>query len=124
MTQRNGSGKFFLSLFFSLLFITPAVYAQQPPGQTRLPKPLIEKLHGPAAFKARLEAQKAARKLAQAKRVAQSTPATKCNPSCDALLAKARQKGSISVIIVFDIPNLPDDTGLPKEKIRFVQQER
>lgn len=125
MTKCNGSVKFFLSLFFSLLLITSAVYAQQPPGQTLLSMQLLEKLHGPAAFKARLEARKVDRKLAQTKGVAKPVPAaTKCNPSCDALLAKARQKDSINVIILFHVPNLPGYAGVPKEKLQVVHQER
>lgn len=108
MTRCNGSGKFFLSLFFFLLVITPAVYAQQPPGQTRLPEPLLEKLHGPAAFKARLEARKMAGKLAQAKKAVEAVPGQKaCAPTCDKLLAKAHEKGSVYITVRLNVVDLP-----------------
>lgn len=109
---------------FTQLFV-PTAYAQQPPDQSRLSKPLFYEQYGPKAFKDRLKQRLLARKV-QASQPAKPTPGkSKCGPTtCDELLAKARQHGSVNVIVLLDIPNLPDDTRVPKKDRPAVLQAR
>lgn len=101
-----------LFVFFVAAFAFEG-YAQQPPERTGRPQLLQQKLYGPHGLQKRLLAQK----VQATKPVAPPSVISKCTPSCDELLAKARQQGLMSVVITLNLPNLPDIKHVPKQDL-------
>jgi subtilisin len=110
-----------LFIFFAVAFAFEG-HAQQPPERPGRPQTLQEKLYGHYGSRQRLLAEQ--QKVQASKPIAPATGRDKCTPRCDELLAKARQQGLMSIMVTLDVPDLPDETRVPKEKQPAVMRER
>jgi subtilisin len=108
--------------YLLLLFLTasPLIVYAQSSGSAPRPPDLIQNMPG------RHSLRHQAVKKAQALQAQSTLPSrSKCYPAtCDELLTKAQQRGSVNVIILLNVPNLPDESRVPKKDRDNVMQAR